>query len=49
VQPHGFKGRVELEIRDSIPDWDPFSSRRALVGAPNVLVVLCDDTGQAAW
>ena len=40
---------IELDIRDSTPDWDAFLPDKAPEGAPNVLVVLYDDTGQAAW
>jgi hypothetical protein len=44
-----FKGRIDLDIRDSTPDWDAFLPDKAPDGAPNVLVVLYDDTGCAAW
>ena len=44
-----FAGKIELDIRDSTPDWDAFLPDRAPEGAPNVLVVLYDDTGLAAW
>lgn len=44
-----FKGTINLDIRDSKPDWDAFLDRKAPKDAPNVLVVLYDDTGQAAW
>jgi arylsulfatase A-like enzyme len=44
-----FNGKIELDIRDSTPDWEPFLSRKAPKDAPNVLVVLYDDTGLAAW
>jgi len=44
-----FKGKISLDIRDSKPDWAPFLARKAPEGAPNVLVVLYDDTGLAAW
>jgi arylsulfatase len=47
--PPKFKGKIELDVRDSIPDWDPFVPPRAPEGAPNVLIVLYDDTGLAAW
>ncbi len=47
--PRDFNGRIELDVRDSIPDWDAFLEDRAPEGAPNVLVVLYDDTGCAAW
>ena len=44
-----FKGRIELDIRDSTPDWDAFLPDKAPERAPNLLIVLYDDTGQAAW
>ncbi|TYA56054.1 arylsulfatase [Formosa maritima] len=45
----GFKGKIELDTRDSKPDWEPFLPKKAPKGAPNVLFILYDDTGQAAW
>jgi arylsulfatase A-like enzyme len=47
--PREFKGTINLDIRDSTPDWQSFLAEKAPDGAPNVLVVLYDDTGQAAW
>ncbi len=44
-----FKGTVKLDIRDSKPDWPAFLATKAPEGAPNVLVILYDDTGCAAW
>ena len=44
-----FKGTVKLDVRDSTPDWGPYEQRKAPEGAPNVLVVLFDDTGISAW
>ena len=44
-----FKGVIKLDIRDSKADWEPFLPPRAPEGAPNVLIILYDDTGQAAW
>ncbi|MEV6969111.1 arylsulfatase [Hamadaea sp. NPDC051192] len=44
-----FNGRIALDIRDSVPDWAAFLPDKAPQGAPNVLVVLYDDTGCAAW
>ena len=45
----GFDGKIELDVRDSVADWKPFELKKAPDGAPNVLVVLYDDTGMAAW
>ncbi|HEU0051696.1 MAG TPA: arylsulfatase, partial [Longimicrobium sp.] len=44
-----FGGVVKLDVRDSKPDWTPYTLKRAPEGAPNVLIVLYDDTGLAAW
>ncbi|RIS16025.1 arylsulfatase, partial [Mycobacteroides abscessus] len=45
----GFNGKIELDVRDSKPDWTPYELKHAPDGAPNVLVVLFDDTGMATW
>lgn len=44
-----FKGVIKLDVRDSKPDWTPYTLKRAPAGAPNILIVLYDDTGLAAW
>ena len=44
-----FKGVIKLDVRDSKPDWAPYTLPRAPKGAPNVLIILYDDTGQSAW
>lgn len=44
-----FKGVMKLDVRDSVPDWTPFIPARAPKDAPNILLVLYDDTGLAAW
>ena len=44
-----FNGVINLDVRDSVPDWSPYELPRAQEGAPNVLVVLYDDTGMATW
>ncbi len=44
-----FRGTINLDVRDSVADWDAFTADEAPEGAPNVLVVLYDDTGCAAW
>ena len=44
-----FKGVIKLDVRDSVPDWQPYTPTRAPEGAPNILFVLYDDTGLAAW
>ncbi|ORB48434.1 arylsulfatase [Mycobacteroides saopaulense] len=44
-----FHGKIALDVRDSKADWTPYELKKAPEGAPNVLVVLYDDTGLAAW
>jgi arylsulfatase A-like enzyme len=44
-----FAGTIALDVRDSTPDWEPYLPPRAPEGSPNVLIVLYDDTGLAAW
>ena len=44
-----FKGKIELDVRDSVADWGPFTPKKAPEGAPNILFILYDDTGLAAW
>ncbi|TRW81744.1 arylsulfatase [Mycolicibacterium sp. 018/SC-01/001] len=44
-----FKGKIELDIRDSEPDWGPYAAPVAQPEAPNVLYLVWDDTGIATW
>jgi arylsulfatase len=44
-----FSGVINLDIRDSEADWTPYEQPKAPEGAPNVLIVLYDDTGLASW
>jgi arylsulfatase len=44
-----FKGVIKTDIRDSTPDWAPYTPAAAPEDAPNILFVLYDDTGLAAW
>ncbi|TMC23327.1 MAG: arylsulfatase [Chloroflexi bacterium] len=43
-----FKGIVNLDIRDSTPDWEPYEQPKAPEGTPNVLYIVWDDVGFAA-
>lgn len=44
-----FNGVINLDIRDSQPDWEPYQPPKAKEDAPNVLYIVWDDTGIAAW
>jgi arylsulfatase A-like enzyme len=43
-----FKGTINVDIRDSEPDWAPFEAPRAPEGSPNVVYVVLDDVGFGA-
>jgi arylsulfatase A-like enzyme len=44
-----FKGVIKLDVRVSKPDWGPYTLAKAPEGSPNILIILYDDTGLAAW
>ena len=43
-----FKGVINLDVRDSTPDWEPYEQPTAPDGAPNVVFIVWDDTGIGA-
>jgi arylsulfatase A-like enzyme len=43
-----FGGTINVDIRDSEPDWTPFEPPRAPDGAPNVVYIVLDDVGFSA-
>jgi arylsulfatase A-like enzyme len=43
-----FKGTINVDIRDSEPDWAPFEPPRAPEGAPSVVYIVLDDVGFSA-
>ena len=43
-----FRGTINVDIRDSEPDWSPFEPPKAPDGAPNVLYIVLDDVGFSA-
>jgi len=46
--PAPFRGQINVDIRDSQPDWTPFEPPRAPDRAPNVLYIVLDDVGFSA-
>jgi hypothetical protein len=38
-----FKGVVNIDIKDSVPDWEPYTQPIAPEGAPNVVYVVLDE------
>ena len=43
-----FRGVINVDIRDSEPDWTPFEPPRAPDGAPSVVYIVLDDVGFSA-
>jgi len=43
-----FQGTINVDIRDSVPDWAPFEPPTAPDGAPNVVYIVLDDVGFSA-
>ncbi|HEY3943824.1 MAG TPA: arylsulfatase [Solirubrobacteraceae bacterium] len=43
-----FKGLINVDIRDSVPDWAPFEPPKSPEGAPSVLYIVLDDVGFSA-
>jgi arylsulfatase A-like enzyme len=43
-----FQGVINIDIRDSVPDWAPYLQPMAPEGAPNVVYIVLDDTGFSA-
>jgi arylsulfatase A-like enzyme len=43
-----FRGTINVDIRDSVPDWTPFEAPKAPDGAPNVVYIVLDDVGFSA-
>jgi len=43
-----FRGVINVDIRDSEPDWTPFEAPRAPDGAPSVVYIVLDDVGFSA-
>jgi arylsulfatase A-like enzyme len=43
-----FKGTINVDIRDSVPDWEPYMQPVAPAGSPNILYIVLDDVGFSA-
>ena len=48
MPPAPFKGVINVDVRDSVPDWGPYVQPQAPPGAPNVLMIVWDDVGYGA-
>jgi len=43
-----FRGTINIDIKDSTPDWEPYAQPMAAEGAPSVLYIVLDDVGFSA-
>jgi hypothetical protein len=43
-----FQGTINIDVRESTPDWEPYAEPVAPEGAPNVLYIIWDDVGFSA-
>jgi arylsulfatase A-like enzyme len=43
-----FKGVINIDIKDSVPDWEPYTQPIAPQGTANVVYVVLDDVGFSA-
>ena len=43
-----FRGTINIDVRDSVPDWAPYMQPRRLRGAPSVVYIVLDDVGFSA-
>jgi arylsulfatase A-like enzyme len=43
-----FKGVINVDVTESVPDWGPYTQPIAPDGAPNILYIALDDVGYSA-
>jgi arylsulfatase A-like enzyme len=43
-----FKGVIDVDVKESVPDWEPYTQPIAPDGTPNVLYIVLDDVGFSA-
>jgi hypothetical protein len=43
-----FKGVVNVDVTESVPDWEPYTQPIAPEGTPSVLYIVLDDVGFSA-
>jgi arylsulfatase A-like enzyme len=43
-----FRGTIGIDVRDSVPDWGPYTQPQAPEGAPSVVYIVLDDVGFSA-
>ncbi|MGO9892318.1 MAG: hypothetical protein ACLP0L_31075 [Solirubrobacteraceae bacterium] len=48
MMPKPFKGAINVDVTDSVPDWGPYRQPIAPDGTPSVLYIVLDDVGYSA-
>ena len=43
-----FRGVINVDVMQSVPDWEPYTQPIAPEGTPNVLYIVLDDVGYSA-
>src|SRR5262252_7907126 len=43
-----FKGVINVDVKESVPDWEPYAQPIAPEGSPNILYIVLDDVGFSA-
>ncbi len=43
-----FAGRINIDVKDSTPDWTPYEQPKAPDGSPNIVYIVLDDVGFSA-
>jgi hypothetical protein len=43
-----FRGVINVDVTQSVPDWEPYTQPIAPEGTPNVLYIVLDDVGYSA-
>ncbi len=43
-----FRGVINIDIKQSTPDWTPYTQPKAPQGTPSVLYIVLDDVGFGA-
>ena len=43
-----FKGVINIDVRDSVPDWGPYTQPKAPKDSPNIMFIVWDDVGFGA-
>jgi hypothetical protein len=43
-----FRGVINVDVTQSVPDWEPYTQPIAPEGTPSVLYIVLDDVGYSA-